>query len=62
MGAISWIVDSLMYEEEAAAAEEEQRMRRQQATQEERDRDEEDGLADQVRAICRIFLRSFSRV
>lgn len=49
MGAISWIVDTLMYEEETMAAEEEQRVRRQETSEEEREQGEEDGLADQVR-------------
>lgn len=47
MGAISWIVDTLMYEEETESAELEERTRRQEATQEERDQDEADGLTDQ---------------
>lgn len=49
MGAISWIVDSLLYEEAVAEAEEEQRLRREQATREQMEEDEEDGLDDQVK-------------
>lgn len=48
MGAVSWLVDLLMYSEEAISAEEEQKIRRQQATQEEKDRDEEEGITDEV--------------
>lgn len=50
MGAISWIVDLLLYEEEALAEEEEQKLRRQEATDEERDRDDEQGLNNEVPA------------
>lgn len=49
MGAISWIVDLLLYQEEALAAEEEQKQRRREATQEEKDLEEEEGLTDEVR-------------
>lgn len=49
MGAISWIVDSLLYEEAVAESEEEQRLRREQATREQMEEDEEDGLDDQVK-------------
>lgn len=48
MGAISWLVDSLLYEESAATAEEDQRLRREEATHEQREQDEEDGVNDQV--------------
>lgn len=50
MGAISWMVDSLLYDEAIAMAEEEQREREREATQEEREQDKEDGLDDQVQA------------
>ncbi len=49
MGAISWIVDSLLYDETIAAAEEEQRAREREATPEQREQDKEDGVDDQVR-------------
>lgn len=49
MGAISWIVDALLYDETIAVAEEEQRAREREATPEERERDKEDGVDDQVR-------------
>lgn len=48
MGAISWIVDSLLYDEAIAEAEEEQRMRERGATPEQREQDREDGVDDQV--------------
>lgn len=48
MGAISWIVDSLLYDEAIAVAEEEQRMREREATPEQREQDKEDGVDDQV--------------
>lgn len=48
MGAISWIVDALLYDETIAVAEEEQRAREREATPEERERDKEDGVDDQV--------------
>ncbi|CAN0123472.1 unnamed protein product, partial [Ectocarpus fasciculatus] len=47
MGAISWIVDALLYDETIAVAEEEQRAREREATPEERERDKEDGVDDQ---------------
>ncbi|CAM9164644.1 unnamed protein product [Ectocarpus sp. 6 AP-2014] len=47
MGAISWIVDALLYDETIAVAEEEQRVREREATPEERERDKEDGVDDQ---------------
>lgn len=56
MGAISWIVDSLLYEEAVAENEEEQRLRREQAKLEQVEEDEEDGLDDQVK-----FGRRFTR-
>lgn len=52
MGAISWIVDSLLYDETIAAAEEEQRAREREATPEQREQDKEDGVDDQVGARC----------
>lgn len=52
MGAISWIVDSLLYEEAVAVAEEDQRLRREEATHEQMEDDEEDGLDDQVWSPC----------
>ena len=48
MGAISWIVDSLLYDEAIAVAEEEQRLREREATPEQREQDKEDGVDDQV--------------
>ncbi|CAM9852513.1 unnamed protein product [Pylaiella littoralis] len=48
MGAISWIVDSLLYDEAIAEAEEEQRMRERGATAEQREQDREDGVDDQA--------------
>lgn len=48
MGAISWIVDSLLYEEAIAVAEEEQRLREREATPAQREQDKEDGVDDQV--------------
>eukprot|EP00903_Cladosiphon_okamuranus_P008948 g8563.t1 len=47
MGAISWIVDSLLYDEAIAVAEEEQRLREREASPEQREQDKEDGVDDQ---------------
>lgn len=52
MGAISWIVDSLLYDEAIAEAEEEQRLREREATPEQREQDKEDGVDDQVPIYC----------
>lgn len=54
MGAISWMVDSLLYDEAIAVAEEEQREREREATQEEREQDKEDGVDDQVQQCCNV--------
>lgn len=65
VGAISWIVDSLLYEEAIAEAEEEQRIRERGATPEQREQDREDGVDDQVRdsvfffVMCSFFLSYF---
>lgn len=52
MGAISWIVDWLLYEEAVTEAEEEQRLVREEATHEEADQDDEEGPNDQVWRSC----------
>ena len=54
MGAISWIVDTLLFEEAVAAAEEEQNQRRQQAAREDID-DNEDEDDDQNEQVSRDF-------